>query len=152
VPEYCRPAAAVAVPFFACPVSSKIRNPAVGAEVPGEEGSHRIPRRVLVPAGAFEQVVQTVGPIQADRRRDRPAVARDLRHQQSAYVRQAVGSHVAAAVDRREVRRELGEYRFHQLGIYAGGAGRPVVVMRHNIMIAGRPAAVRTTATAAVPP
>jgi hypothetical protein len=32
-------------------------------------------------------------------------------------------------VDRRQVRRELGECHFHQFGIYTGGAGRPVFVM-----------------------
>jgi len=140
VPEYCRPAAAVAVPFFACPVSSKDQDPAVGVEVAGQEGAHRIPRRVLVPVGALQQVVQAVRPSQTHSLRDRPAVARDLQHQQPAYVQQAVGPHVAAAVDRRQACRELAEYRFHQPGIHTGGAGRPVVVMRHNIMITGRPA------------
>ncbi|HWG63132.1 MAG TPA: hypothetical protein VG253_15640 [Streptosporangiaceae bacterium] len=38
------------------------QNPAVGAEVPGEEGAHRIPRRVLIPRGPLKQVVQTVRP------------------------------------------------------------------------------------------
>jgi hypothetical protein len=85
-------------------------------------------------------VVKAVRPVQADRLRDRPAVSRDLRHQQAAYVQQAVRPRVAAAADRREVRRELGEYRFQQPRIYTGGAGPPVLVMRHNIMITGRPA------------
>ena len=116
------------------------QDPAVGAEVPGQERAHRIARSVLVPAGAIEQVVQAVGPIQADCLRDRPAVSRDLRHQQSTQTEQAVRPQVAAMVDRRQVRRELGECRFHQFGIYTGGAGRPVFVMRHNIMITGRPA------------
>jgi hypothetical protein len=35
---------------------------------------------------------------------------------------------------------ELGECRFDQVGIYTGGAGRAVFVMRHNIMITGPPA------------
>jgi hypothetical protein len=34
----------------------------------------------------------------------------------------AVGPHVATSADRRQVRRELGGYRCHQLGIYTGGA------------------------------
>ena len=42
------------------------QDPAVGAEVPGQERAHRSARSVLVPAGAIEQVVQAVGPIQAD--------------------------------------------------------------------------------------
>jgi hypothetical protein len=40
-----------------------------------------------------------------------------MRHQQPADVQQAVRPRVAAAVDRREVCRELGECRFHPLGI-----------------------------------
>ena len=61
---------------------------------------------------------------------------------------QAVRPQVAAMVDRRQVRRELGEGRFHQFGIYTGGAGRPVFVMRHNTMITGpaRPTAMATVA------
>ena len=35
---------------------------------------------------------------------------------------------------------ELREYHVHRIGIYTDGAGRPVFVMRHNIMITGRPA------------
>jgi hypothetical protein len=95
--------------------------------------------------------VQAVRPIQADRLRDRPAVARGLRHQQPAHVQQAVRPQVAAPVDRREVRRELGECRFHQLGIYTGGAGRPVFSLSHTNMITGQLAAVRL-AMPEVPP
>jgi len=47
-------------------------------------------------------------------------------------------------VDRRQVRGELGECRFDQFGIYTGGAGLPFFVMRHNIMITGRPARARS--------
>jgi hypothetical protein len=65
---------------------------------------------------------------------------RDLRHQQSTQIEQAVRPQVAAMADRRQVRGELGECRFDQFGINTGGAGRPVFVMRHNIMITGRPA------------
>ena len=104
--------------------------------MPGGEGA----RRVLIPARAPEQVVQAERPVQAGCLRDRPTVARDLRHQQPTQVEQGIGPQVTAPVDGREVRRELAEYRFQQLGIYTGGAGRPVFVMRHTIMITGRPA------------
>jgi hypothetical protein len=124
------------------------QDPAFGAEVAGEEGAHRIPRRVLVQRGALEQVVQAVRPRQAHCLRDRPAVARDLRHQQPTQVQQAVRPHLAAAADRGEVRSELGECRFRKSGIYTGGAGRPVFVMRHNIMITGRPARAQPPARA----
>ncbi len=136
VPEYCRPAATVTRPFFARPVSSKT-GLRLRAEVPGQERAHHIARSALVPAGAIEQVVQAAGPIQAGCLCDRPAVSRDLRHQQPTQIQQAVRPRIAAAVDRREVRRELVEYRFHQPGIYTGGAGLPVFVMRPNIMITG---------------
>lgn len=92
VPECCRPTAAVFVPFFACPVSSKIRPPPVGAEVPGQERAHDVSHGVLLPAGAFEQVVQAIRPVQADCLCDRPGVTRNARH-------------------------SVGEYRFHLLGI-----------------------------------
>jgi hypothetical protein len=40
----------------------------------------------------------------------------------------------------RQDRGEFSEYRFHQLGIYTYAAGRPIFVVRHNIMIIGWPA------------
>jgi tetratricopeptide repeat protein len=114
------------------------------AVVPGQERAHRIARGVLVPAGAIGQVVQASGPIQAGCLRDRPAVSRDLRHQQPTQIEQAVRSQVAAMAGRRQVRRELGGCRFNQSGIYTGGASRPVFIMGHNIMITGWPARARS--------
>jgi hypothetical protein len=39
--------------------------------------------------------------------------------------------------DRRQASGEFSEYRFHQPGIDTCGAGRPIFVLRHNIMIIG---------------
>ncbi|MDQ2804630.1 MAG: hypothetical protein M3Y41_18835 [Pseudomonadota bacterium] len=39
----------------------------MGAEMPHEEGTYRVPGRVLVPRSPREQVLEPVGPVQTDR-------------------------------------------------------------------------------------
>lgn len=68
-------------PLLRLPRLVEDQDPAVGAEVPGQERAHHVSRGVLLPADAFEQVVQAIRSVQADCLRDRPAVARNARHQ-----------------------------------------------------------------------